>query len=533
MWGARVLAVIAALAATPAVAAAQPLYTSPSGSTTAQACLELAPCSFDHALTRAQPNDEVIVGLGHYPLIGAVSTSVAGLDIHGAAFAPDRPMLTFTSDNGLGVVGAGSHVSDLDIRVTQTNNAVAGTAFAISDGVAERIFVSHDKQTACRVVRSTLRDSSCYATLGRGVSVEDGPSVVRNVTANGGMAGIVALFGQVTIVNSIARALAPGTSDLSIDGGVLTVSYSNFITHPVTGFGSYAAGAGNQTVAPLLGEGNRELANSPTIGAGTADGVVAGELDEEGDARAVDIPDIGADEAVRAAVATTGVGTADHDSATFTGTIDPGGSASSWHFDYSGPDGLVVSTPSRTLRGSSGSQPVSFTLTGLREGLALRFRLILTTRLATVTGDQHTITTVVSPPPGLPRDTLPPIVGSARLSHTSFAVSSQFTALTAAARRPPRGATLSFKSSEAGVATIAVQRARDGRRSRGACVQPTRKLREAKKCTRYVAAATLMRSVVTSTNRFAFSGRLGSSRPEPPPRAWALPPCDPGCRRCR
>ena len=48
--------------------------------------------------------------------------------------------------------------------------------------------------------------------------------------------------------------------------------------------------------------------------------------------------------------------------------------------------------------------------------------------------------------------------------------------------------------SEAGKITAAVQKAKPGRRSRGHCVAPTRKLRRAKRCTRYVTVARVSRA---------------------------------------
>ena len=59
--------------------------------------------------------------------------------------------------------------------------------------------------------------------------------------------------------------------------------------------------------------------------------------------------------------------------------------------------------------------------------------------------------------------------------------------------------------SEAGKITAAVQKAKPGRRSRGHCVAPTRKLRRAKRCTRYVTVARVSRAARAGTTTLHLS----------------------------
>jgi len=59
--------------------------------------------------------------------------------------------------------------------------------------------------------------------------------------------------------------------------------------------------------------------------------------------------------------------------------------------------------------------------------------------------------------------------------------------------------------SEAGKITAAVQKPKPGRRSRGHCVAPTRKLRSAKRCTRYVTVAHVSRSARAGTTTLQLS----------------------------
>jgi streptogramin lyase len=61
--------------------------------------------------------------------------------------------------------------------------------------------------------------------------------------------------------------------------------------------------------------------------------------------------------------------------------------------------------------------------------------------------------------------------------------------------------------SEAGKITAAVQKSKSGRRSRGHCVAPTRKLRRAKRCKRYVTVAHVSRAGRAGTTTLRLSTR--------------------------
>jgi hypothetical protein len=95
------------------------------------------------------------------------------------------------------------------------------------------------------------------------------------------------------------------------------------------------------------------------------------------------------------------------------------------------------------------------------------------------------------------KDTRPPVVSTLKLTRKHFAVSGK-----------KRGTTLSFSLSEAATVKIAVQRRRAGRRKGARCVAPTKKLRKAKTCTRYVTLGTLTKSGRAGTNKVTFTGRL-------------------------
>jgi hypothetical protein len=123
-----------------------------------------------------------------------------------------------------------------------------------------------------------------------------------------------------------------------------------------------------------------------------------------------------------------------------------------------------------------------------------------------------------STPPGQapPRDIILPTLASVSLTNRVFAVSRKPTALSAAARRRPKGTTFRVRMSERGTLRIRIERALPGRRRGSRCVKPTRKLRKAGKCTRYKGKGTL-----TRTDRgpgavsVPFSGRLGTKALSP------------------
>jgi hypothetical protein len=90
-----------------------------------------------------------------------------------------------------------------------------------------------------------------------------------------------------------------------------------------------------------------------------------------------------------------------------------------------------------------------------------------------------------TPPP--PPDTTAPVVTGLKLSKTKI-------------RRGTKTITLRFTSTEAGTAQVILNRRLPGRRRGAACVQPTHRLRKAKRCTRNVRVRTIRQSVVAGAN---------------------------------
>jgi glucose/arabinose dehydrogenase len=103
-----------------------------------------------------------------------------------------------------------------------------------------------------------------------------------------------------------------------------------------------------------------------------------------------------------------------------------------------------------------------------------------------------------------------PVVTRLRMDRRTFAVSRRSTAVIARApRRPPQGSVFRFTVSERSTVIVRIDRRAVGRRVGKRCVAPTRRLRRARACTRYVRSGTLTRRLSAGRRSIAFSGRIG------------------------
>jgi hypothetical protein len=116
-----------------------------------------------------------------------------------------------------------------------------------------------------------------------------------------------------------------------------------------------------------------------------------------------------------------------------------------------------------------------------------------------------------SGPGGVP-DRTPPVLSRVRLSPARFRVGKARTAV-AARRVVVRGTLLRFVSSEAGRLSIAIERAKPGRKvkrhGRSSC-RAVRKAVRRGRCTVSVRVATLTRAIKPGSGSVAFSGRVGA-----------------------
>lgn len=94
-----------------------------------------------------------------------------------------------------------------------------------------------------------------------------------------------------------------------------------------------------------------------------------------------------------------------------------------------------------------------------------------------------------------PADTQAPLVSAFGASPSRFAVA--------------HGTRFRYSLSEDARVTLTIRRELPGRRQGGKCVRPTRRLQRAKRCTRYRAIGSLVRSARSGANSTRFTGRLG------------------------
>jgi hypothetical protein len=192
-----------------------------------------------------------------------------------------------------------------------------------------------------------------------------------------------------------------------------------------------------------------------------------------------------------------------------TGTVNPNLRSTQYHFEYGPTTAYGSSSPDHDAGAGPAAVAVSEPLPTMAPGTTIHYRLVAASADGTSTGaDQVAVT-------GAGTDTVAPVLAGVSLSRSVFAVGSKGTAVSARARRHKRGTTFRFTLSEPATVKIAIKRATPGRRKGKRCVKPTRKLRKAKRCTRFVAVRTLSRVGKAGPNKVAFSGRIGTKKLRP------------------
>ncbi len=328
------LMLVASLALAGAASAATRYATATPGTT--PNCSQAKPCDLATAVTGAADGDTVIVAGGTYTL-AATLIDPAGTDVTIEGTDPQhRPVITGpATGDALDVLGAGSAVSDLELRVPAANTTGAALRF---DGLtADRILASGPAPAAggtCQLSGEdvTLSNSVCTSTGTKGAGVYvatdlTGTSTtfpqqvtIANVTAlaTGTTSDGIHVFEntatsqvQVTVTNTIARGVHSGIFTERVNASATNdvfVDHSNFSkTTANTGTSiTLDSPSTNQTTAPSFdASGYHQVAGSPTIGQGVVHFPFDdGPFDIDGDSRVLvhnasdDTIDIGADQFV-------------------------------------------------------------------------------------------------------------------------------------------------------------------------------------------------------------------------------------------
>ena len=362
-------AVLAAATTAPGASAAVQRYASPGG--TGTDCSAVKPCKITEAVANATAGAEVIVNPGKYSLTATLATPTT-ITIHGVAGKP-HPRLAFSGASQIGVhVQFGSTLRYVEIEQAAAAPALYGNLSTVDQVIAS----GGGSNTPTAVIRnSTIRNSMVRASGAGGralTTASDGGTVsatYRNVTAVATGAGGIPIeahgesTGNATIqlVNVIAWA-GPGAISLqartdSSNGAQATIAWTHTAYQSVNAVGigaKFETGGGNKAEEPTFvypPTGNFRLAaGSYMIDAGVTD-ASNGEFDVDGDLRTIGVTDIGADEFVPPAAATTGAPSAITDtSATFNGSVEPNGAPTTYHFQYGTTAAYGSTTAPRATR---------------------------------------------------------------------------------------------------------------------------------------------------------------------------------------
>jgi hypothetical protein len=423
-------AVLATVSLAPAASAAM-RYASPAGSGTD--CSSVKPCDIHRAIMAANPGDDVTVNPGSYPLTETIDDP-GSLTIHGVAGQP-RPRLEFYAYGNHGLLLDGSTLRWVEVSQEEPGEEALYGTWATLDQVVVRgadgadcaasIFAGTARNT---VVVSPAVGGSAICSVGPNAA---GTSDYRNVTAiatgSNGVAIEAYAFDQngtvtANLVNVIAKG-GPGGAGLWIHtdslGGhaTITATHTNYANYWTGGthaiYIDFGANQGTppQFANPATGD-YRQAAGSVTIGAGLNQ-PLNGEFDVDGDPRKVGTTDIGADEFVVAPTAITGPAAAVSDqTATLSGTLNPKGAPTGYHFEY-GTTTAYGSTTTTTSAGSGTSEVAAVaTVGGLTPETTYHYRVVASNAAGVAHGGDQTFTTGVPAQPTPTSSTTPPTMPS-------------------------------------------------------------------------------------------------------------------------
>lgn len=137
----------------------------------------------------------------------------------------------------------------------------------------------------------------------------------------------------------------------------------------------------------------------------------------------------------------------------------------------------------------------------------------------------------VVPRPATPRDETAPVISSASVRPSTFAVGPA--AALAARRLPPRGTSFRYRLSEPARVTFTIERRSRGRRVGVTCRRQTRANRGRRPCTHFVRAGGFSQRAAAGANRRRFAGRVGGRRLRPGGYRATLRASDPAGNRSR
>lgn len=374
-------------------------------SSQANACTVSAAVEGAGPVAAPSPGEEVVVLAGTHVLPNTLSVSSNVILLHGLEGSP-RPTLSLSGGADSYAVasfaGPTSEIRHLKVQLS-TSDAASAVLIANSGGLysdLELVGTSNTQIGFSAGGGALLRNSTARVldnAFGSAVNVADGTgNRLVNVTAVAYGASSRGLyvydFGNggvdtkaIAVTNSILRGVsrdvmvqaAGVANDMRAD-----IDHSNYVTSQAAGNGTAVNNMGGNQLAPVLfadfASGDfHQLSGSPTIDAGVTDPQL-GAFDIDGQARVLGAaPDMGADEiTVAPAVVTGAAGALTTSGATLAGTVNPGGEATTWRFEYGFTTAYGSFSPPLVV--PAGNQPVAVqaALGGLADGSLYHYRLV-------------------------------------------------------------------------------------------------------------------------------------------------------------
>jgi trimeric autotransporter adhesin len=197
-----------------------------------------------------------------------------------------------------------------------------------------------------------------------------------------------------------------------------------------------STGYGSKTAVAGAGSGTKALAVSATL-SGLSVGVYHFRLVATSAAGTADGADLTFGSAVPPVVQTGSAEGASTSGATLTGTVNPGGAATSWYFQYGTTSSYGQQTPSRSAGSGGAVTGVSATIGKLAAGTSYHYRLVGASSAGTVDGGDVTFQTV--PAVTLATETVALVYG--QTATLSGAVFTRQTGVTVTLLAEPYGAT--------------------------------------------------------------------------------------------
>jgi hypothetical protein len=313
---------IGAVLGLPAAASGATRYASPNGGTF-PACPLVTPCSLQYAITGAEPNDTVEIGLDHYDVSAKISATVP-LTIEGLTPPPlgvrgeRQSQARIVGTSGVTPLESGERLTVRNLTIESTKPDLASLAAYGVGSVFDHIVLRASGSSGVAALRPgssfVLTDS---LVVGSGTSsgglflqgAEGGTSELRNdtIVASGSESVALGLYTtkpEATVSVRAVNVIADGATDVFAGAtpgavGTIALDHSNWDTSqgPVTG-------TAIQTAPPVfVDEKFHESASSPTVDAGVND-PANGTTDLDGNSRAL----FGHPTCDAAAVPTTDIG---------------------------------------------------------------------------------------------------------------------------------------------------------------------------------------------------------------------------------